>query len=95
MSQNADLWRLPVSPATGHATGAAEKVVASSREDSRGAWSPDGRFIAFNSDRGGTMNIWIHDLETKSSRRLTEGAGGDYQPSWSPDGRRLVFFSSR
>jgi len=95
MSQNADLWRLPVSPATGHATGEAEKVVASSREDSRGAWSPDGRFIAFNSDRGGTMNIWIHDLETKSSRRLTEGAGGDYQPSWSPDGRRLVFFSSR
>jgi eukaryotic-like serine/threonine-protein kinase len=95
MSQNADLWRLPVSPDTGHVTGEPEKVVASSREDSRGAWSPDGRFIAFNSDRAGAMNIWIHDLGTKSSRRLTEGSGGDYQPSWSPDGRRLVFFSSR
>ena len=95
LSQNADLWRLPVSPETGHATGEPEKVVASSREDSRGAWSPDGRFVAFNSDRGGTMNIWIHDLEAKSSRRLTEGSGGDYQPCWSPDGRRLVFFSSR
>jgi Tol biopolymer transport system component len=95
MSQNADLWRLPVSSDTGHATGEPEKVVASSREDSRGSWSPDGRFIAFNSDRAGTMNIWVHDLETKASRRLTEGAGGDYQPSWSPDGRRLVFFSSR
>ena len=95
LSQNADLWRLPVSPDTGHAAGDPEKVVASSREDSRGAWSPDGRRIAFNSDRAGTMNIWIHDLESRSSRRLTEGSGGDYQPSWSPDGSRLVFFSSR
>jgi Tol biopolymer transport system component len=95
LRQNATLWRLPVDPLTGRAAGSPEKVVASSREDSRGCWSPDGGRIAFNSDRTGTMNVWMHEVETGASRRLTEGAGGDYQPTWSPDGRRLVFFSSR
>jgi Tol biopolymer transport system component len=41
LHQNADLWRLPVSPQTGAATGDPEEVEASTREDSRGAWSPD------------------------------------------------------
>jgi Tol biopolymer transport system component/serine/threonine protein kinase len=51
LRQNADLWRLPVSPQTGSATGNPEEVVASTREDSRGAWSPDGTQIAYNSNR--------------------------------------------
>src|SRR4029434_5862054 len=95
LKQNSNIWRLPVSPETGHATGSPEEVVATTREDSRGSWSPDGRSIAFNSDRTGDMNIWIHSLDTGSDRAVTKGPGGDFQPQWSPDGRRLVFFSSR
>jgi Tol biopolymer transport system component len=52
---NADLWRLPVSPATGQATGQPSALLTTSRVESRGAWSPDGRRIAFNSDRLGEM----------------------------------------
>ncbi|MEO7476455.1 MAG: protein kinase, partial [Gemmatimonadales bacterium] len=92
---NADLWRLPVDPASGRPRGPPEPVVATTREDSRGAWSPDGRFVAFNSDRAGDMNVWIHSLADGTDRRLTRGPGGDYQPRWSPDGRRLAFFSAR
>ncbi|HEX7253948.1 MAG TPA: protein kinase [Thermoanaerobaculia bacterium] len=95
LRQNANLWRLPVSPSTGLATGVPEKVVASSRENSRGAWSPDGRTIAFNSDRTGDMNVWIHQLSDGSSRPLTHGPGGDFQPRFSSDGRQVVFFSTR
>jgi len=95
LRQNADIWKLPVSPETGRPTGEPVKVLASSREDSRGAWSPDGSRIAFNSDRGGEMNVWIRDLESCTDVQVTRGAGGDYQPNWSPDGRRLAFFSSR
>jgi len=95
LRQNADLWRLPVSPQTGSATGDPEEVVASTREDSRGAWSPDGTQIAFNSDRNGEMNLYVHSLMDNSNQQVTKGPGGDFQPQWSPDGKRLVFFSSR
>ncbi|HUK13259.1 MAG TPA: protein kinase [Thermoanaerobaculaceae bacterium] len=95
LRQNADLWRLPVDPSTGLPTGAPEKVIATSREESRGSWSPDGGAIAFNSDRAGEMNVWLHSLADGSTRQLTRGPGGDYQPTWSPDGRTLAFFSSR
>src|SRR2546421_829631 len=95
LRQNADLWRLPVSPQTGLATGNPEEVVASTREDSRGAWSPEGTQIAFNSDRNGEMNLYVHSLVDDSNRQVTKGPGGDFQPEWSPDSKRLVFFSSR
>jgi TolB protein len=92
---NADLWRLPVSPRTGLPRGDPEPWVATTRVENRGAWSPDGQRIAFNSDRQGQMNIWVRSLADGSERRITSGPGGDYQPTWSPDGRRIVFFSAR
>jgi TolB protein len=90
----ADLWRLPIDPVTGRTTGQPEPVIATTRVESRGAWSPDGRTIAFNSDRNGDMNLWLHS-EGETDRQLTNGPGGDYQPNWSPDGKVIAFFSSR
>jgi Tol biopolymer transport system component len=75
--------------------GPPERVVSSTREDSRGAWAPDGTTIAYNSDRSGDMNIWLHSLVDGSDRPLTTGPGGDFQPSWAPDGGFIAFFSSR
>ncbi len=95
LKQNAELWRLPVDPETGVAAGAPEQVVAGARESSRGAWSPDGERIAFGSDRGGEMNLWLLTPRDGKTRRLTSGAGGDFQPNWSPDAQSLVFFSGR
>ena len=95
LKQNADIWRLPVSPNTGQPVGQPQEVVTTTREDSRGAWSPDGSMIAFNSDRTGEMNIWLHDIENRRTWQLTRGPGGDFQANWSPDAKRIVFFSSR
>jgi len=92
---NADIWRLPVDPHTGRATGDAMPVVSTTRFESRGAWSPDGQQIAFNSDRLGEMNLWLRTLATGAERQLTSGVGGDYQPHWSPDGSHITFFSAR
>ena len=92
---NSDLWRLPVSPLTGLPTGEPVPLVKTTRVESRGAWSPDGRSIAFNSDRLGEMNIWVRGVADSVERQLTRGPGGDYQPTWSSDGKRLVFFSAR
>lgn len=57
-------------------------------------WSPDGRTIAFVSNRTGTDQIWLVDAESGALRQLTQG-GSDLYPQWSPDGKRLVFESSR
>jgi Tol biopolymer transport system component len=95
LRQNADIWRIPVAPQTGMPSGKPEELIATTREDSRGAWSPDSESIAFNSDRAGDMNIWLFSVSTRQTRQLTHGPGGDFQPNWSPDGRRIAFFTSR
>ncbi len=95
MHQNADLYALPVMPMDGTPAGEPYSLVSTTREDSRGSWSPDAKVIAFNSDRSGHMNIWIRAIVGAGERQITKGPGGDYQPDWSRDMRRLVFFSSR
>lgn len=95
LNLNSDLWRLPVDPQSGAVRGEPEPVVASTREEGRGAWSPDGSRIAFNSDRGGHMNIWTYDLTSGALEQVTDGPGGDFQARWSPAGDRLAFFSTR
>ncbi|MFQ5690621.1 MAG: amidohydrolase family protein [Gemmatimonadota bacterium] len=54
------------------------------------AWSPDGRRLAYVSDRGGTLDVWIRDMAGGTSRQLTH-VGGAVMPSWSPDGSRIAF----
>ncbi|HEX3109841.1 MAG TPA: protein kinase, partial [Thermoanaerobaculia bacterium] len=95
LKQNAELWKLPVDPATGAAAGEPEQVLAGSRETTRGAWSPDGERIAYGSDRTGEMNLWLLTVADGKTKQLTRGGGGDYQPNWSPDASSLVFFSGR
>ena len=95
LRQNADIWRLPVSPQTGLSTGTPEAVISTTREDSRGSWSPDSKMVAFNSDRDGDMNIWLYTFADSATRQLTTGHGGDFQPNWSPDEKKIAFFSSR
>jgi Tol biopolymer transport system component/predicted Ser/Thr protein kinase len=95
LRQNADIWRLPVSSQTGLSTGTPEAVISTTREDSRGSWSPDSKMVAFNSDRAGDMNIWLFTFADSSTRQLTTGHGGDFQANWSPDENKIAFFSSR
>jgi Tol biopolymer transport system component len=52
--------------------------------------SPDGRMIAFDSDREGERAVYIADAEGRNVRRVS-GEGFAAVPSWSPDGRRLAF----
>jgi Tol biopolymer transport system component len=56
------------------------------------AWSPDGKQIAYSSDKAGTADIYILDLVTKSERRVTNLAdSAEIEPAWSPDGKKLAF----
>ena len=57
-------------------------------------WSPDGKRIAFTSDRSGRYEIWLLDADSASFRQLTfEGTGDTSFPLWSPDGSQIAYRS--
>ncbi len=58
-------------------------------------WSFNGRTVAYISDRGGQMDLWIRDMATGNERRLTNDAHREYRPSWSRDGDYIAFLSTR
>jgi len=57
-------------------------------------FSPDGRHIAFASDRAGNADIWRQDLARGAVVQLTQSPSDETEPDWSPDGRTIVFRSS-
>ncbi len=56
------------------------------------AWSPDGRFLSYSTDRAGKLDIWIRDLGTGADRRLTDlPNAAAVSGTWSRDGSHLAF----
>ena len=50
--------------------------------DSNPAWSPDGKSIAFQSNRDGNLEIYVMDTDGNNQRRLTRKAESDKNPAW-------------
>jgi dipeptidyl aminopeptidase/acylaminoacyl peptidase len=55
-------------------------------------WSPDGRFIAYESTESGSHQIFVRELEGARRQWQVTGEGG-IQPQWRSDGRELFFVS--
>lgn len=76
------------------ATGALlpRRIIASTRWDRQPQWAPDGRHLAFVSDRTGNDELWVSDPEGKHPTMLTRfGDRPVSTPAWAPDGKRLAF----
>jgi Tol biopolymer transport system component len=58
------------------------------------AFSPDGKYIAFCSDRTGSFEIWVMDANGKHERQVTALRTSSTFPDFSPDGDRLAFSST-
>lgn len=58
-------------------------------------WSPDGKYVAFSSDRDGADNIYVKSADNNGETiRLTESTTTQIPWSWSPDGERIAIFDS-
>jgi Tol biopolymer transport system component len=55
--------------------------------------APDGRFIAYSSDRGGKFDVWVRLVSGGDPVQITKGPGNNWQPDWSPDGKNIVYRS--
>jgi tricorn protease len=57
------------------------------------AWSPDGKSLAYWSDRSGEYELVLRDMENPAAEKVLAayGPGFRYQPFWSPDAKKLAF----
>lgn len=84
-----DLWTVP---ATG---GTANRLTVHEALDCYPRWSPDGKFIAFTSNRTGNYDIFLVPSEGGAARQVTYNSSNDWINDWSPDGTKLLFYSNR
>jgi Tol biopolymer transport system component/DNA-binding winged helix-turn-helix (wHTH) protein len=71
------------------------QLTSAGRLEGEPTWSPDGRSIAYTSDRSGNFDIWVQPVSEGSPIQITSGPARDWQPSWSPDGHYVAFRSER
>ncbi len=57
------------------------------------SWSPDGKTIVFQADRGGQWDLYVIPAEGGQATQLTNDPEFDYQPNWSPDGESILYGS--
>ena len=88
MGKNWDVWTMNVDGTN------LRQLTDEPSWDDAAAWSPDGRWLVFSSDRVNVVwpDLWLLDLEGQTPlKRLTRGDGKYFFPRWSPDGAQIAF----
>lgn len=81
-----DVWAIDL------ASGRRTRMTFDPGVDFDAVWSPNGRQLAFASDRSGTHEIYVADLDSPTrARQLTTLGGYNYPTDWSPDGRYVLY----
>ena len=88
MQSNVDLWLFDVT------NGNSSRLTAGAGLEGSPVWSPDGRRIAFQSERDGKSSIHVLTLDGRAEDVLLDATAAGYNDlptDWSPDGRFLAF----
>jgi dipeptidyl aminopeptidase/acylaminoacyl peptidase len=70
------------------------QLTAGDKSANAPAWSPDSKWIAFVTARGGKPNLWRIRVDGGEAEALTDEKGSVQSPQWSPDGGRIAFLMS-
>lgn len=84
-SQTSDLYIKPVG------SKAVTRLTNDPGQDVMPAFSPDGRRVAFASNRNGSWDLYVMSTGGGQPIQLTADSGHELHPTWSPDGRHLAF----
>ena len=90
--RDANIWRVSL----GSGARTIEKIAVSSFREVAPHYSPDGKRLAFHSNRSGSVQIWVSNADGSNAVQLTSmnDIATTGTPRWSPDGKRLAFDSN-
>ncbi|MCX7973723.1 MAG: S9 family peptidase [Candidatus Aminicenantes bacterium] len=86
-SRNSDLWMIPVEG------GPALTLTYHDQSDTQPRWSPNGRYLAFLSNRSGKNQIWLFNTQGGEPYQLTRIESDIEKFSWSPDSSTIAFLA--
>jgi serine/threonine protein kinase len=92
-----DLWVLPLGPqggANGSAPGMPMPYLKTEFYESEGRFSPDGHFVAYNSNSSGRSEIYVQPFPDPSKGKWQISRTGGTHPRWRHDGRELFYISA-
>ncbi|MDX6289366.1 MAG: tricorn protease [Blastocatellia bacterium] len=72
-----------------------QRLTVNKARDAYPRYSPDGKWIAFSSDRNGNLDVFIIPAGGGAAKQLTSHSADDAVLGWTPDGRGVLFSSQR
>jgi Tol biopolymer transport system component len=94
-TEYANIWSLPIPDRTPLSAAEAQPLTVGHQSIEGMAISRDGRWLAFDSDRGGNQAIYRVPLSGGEPEPLSADSGDDFMPSWSPDAREIAYYGFR
>ncbi len=74
--------------------GKPRQLTNTSKKDRHPRWSPDGKHLLFESNRGGSGQLWVISLDGGEAKQLTSLSTEASSAIWSPDGKHIAFVSA-
>jgi Tol biopolymer transport system component len=94
-SDYANIWSLAL-PTNGLVSSSLATPLTTGHQSIEGlGLSPDGRWLAFDSDRGGHQAIYRVPVTGGEPQQVSSDSDDDFMPSWSPNGRELAYYGFR
>ena len=86
-----DLVRFALTPGGGAGFAVAEGLVETSFDEWNGEISPDGRFIAYQSEESGQSEVYVRPSQAGATARWQVSSGGGSEPVWTRGGLELIY----